>query len=212
VSTYICPTEERDEVRLDAAGVPIHYPINYGVNRGVWRTFDPTGQLPEEGALQPNEGTRVRNFTDGTSKTLLIAEVKGWTPYLRDQALNQPAPPATTADVCALGGSFKVDSGHTEWVDGRVHQTGFTAVFTPNTPVPCAQAGGSYDIDWTSQREGTTPTGITYSVVTSRSYHSAGVVNVAMTDGSVHSMNSDVDLAVWRAMATRAGGDVVEMP
>ena len=212
ISAYLCPTEERDEARLDGDGTPIHYPINYGFNRGVWRTFDPTHQLPEEGAIQPNEGTRLRVITDGTSKTLLIAEVKGWTPYFRDASLNQPTPPDAPADICGLGGSFKSNSGHTEWVDGRVHQTGFTAVFPPNTRVECAQSGQVYDVDWTSKREGITPTEITYSAVTSRSYHSGGIVNVAMVDGSIHSISSDVDLAVWRAMATRSGDETAELP
>lgn len=27
-------------------------------------------------------------------------------------------------------------TGHTEWPDGRVHHTGFTATMTPNTYVP----------------------------------------------------------------------------
>jgi prepilin-type processing-associated H-X9-DG protein len=212
VATYVCPSEQRDEQRVNASGEPIHYPVNYGVNRGVWRTFDPTGQLPEQGAIQPNEGTPLRAFADGTSKTLLVAEVKAWTPYFRDNALSQPTPPATPAEICTLGGSFKTDSGHTEWVDGRVHQTGVTAVFTPNTPVLCVQGGQTYDVDWTAQREGTTPTGITYSAVTSRSYHAGGIVNVAMVDGSIHTIDSDIDLAVWRAMATRSGHDVADLP
>jgi prepilin-type N-terminal cleavage/methylation domain-containing protein/prepilin-type processing-associated H-X9-DG protein len=211
IATHVCPSEQRDEARLNAAGDPIHYPINYGLNRGVWRVFDPTGQLPEEGAIDPNDGVEMRAFTDGTSHTLLVAEVKGWTPYFRDQAHSDATPPADPAQICSLGGSFKTDSGHTEWVDGRVHQSGFTATFTPNTSVECIQGGQSYDVDWTSQREGTTDTGITYSAVTSRSYH-PGVVNVAMVDGSIHTMASEIDLSVWRAMATRAGNDVAELP
>jgi prepilin-type N-terminal cleavage/methylation domain-containing protein/prepilin-type processing-associated H-X9-DG protein len=212
ISAYLCPTEERDQVRLDDSSTPIHYPINYGVNRGVWRVFDPAGMLASNGAIQPNEGVELRLFTDGTSKTLLVAEVKAYTPYFRDQSLNQQAPPTSPVEVCALGGSFKSESGHTEWVDGRVHQTGFTAVFTPNTSVPCTQSGQTYDVDWTSKREGVDPAEITYSAVTARSYHSGGVVNVAMVDGSIHTVSDAVDLAVWRAMATRNGGEAAELP
>jgi prepilin-type processing-associated H-X9-DG protein len=138
--------------------------------------------------------------------------VKAYTPYFRDQALNQPTPPAAPGEICSLGGSFKVDSGHTEWVDGRAHQTGFTAVFTPNTRVPCTQNGQTYDVDWTSMREGINATDITYSAVTSRSYHSGGVVNVAMVDGSIHAISDAVDLVVWRAAATRSGGETVAFP
>jgi hypothetical protein len=212
VPTYLCPSEERDEVRLAADGTPEHYPINFGVNRGVWRTFDPTGKLKDEGAFQVNVGTQFRNFSDGTTSTLMLAEVKGWTPYFRDQPLNQETPPSTPAELCGLGGSFKKDSGHTEWVDGRVHQSGFTALFPPNTRVECVQGGIPYDVDWTSSREGVSPTEKTYSAVTSRSYHSGNVVNVAMMDASVHSVNGDTDQTVWRSLATRAGAEVAELP
>lgn len=213
VGTYMCPSEERDRVREDASGNPIHYPTNYGLNRGLWQVFDPTGQSTEQGAIQPNDGTRLRFFIDGTSKTLLVAEVKAYMPYLRNAATTQSTPPTVPAEVCNLPvGEFKADSGHTEWVDGRVHQTGFTGVFPPNTVVECSQGGQVYDLDWTSQREGTTNTGITYSVVTSRSYHSGGVVNVAMVDGSIHTVTRDIDLPVWRALTTRAGGEAVELP
>ncbi|MGI9455512.1 MAG: DUF1559 domain-containing protein, partial [Aeoliella sp.] len=142
VSTYVCPSEERDEVRLKN-GVPIHYPLNYGVNRGVWRTFDPTGNLDEEGAFQPNRGVAFRRVTDGLSNTLLAAEVKGYTPYFRDGNTGQPNPvdPTNATAICSLGPSgpenFRDSSGHTEWVDGRGHQTGFTATFPPNTRVKC---------------------------------------------------------------------------
>jgi prepilin-type N-terminal cleavage/methylation domain-containing protein/prepilin-type processing-associated H-X9-DG protein len=213
VGTYMCPSEERDRVREDTSGNPIHYPTNYGLNRGLWQVFDPTGQSAEQGAIQPNDGTRLRFFIDGTSKTLLVAEVKAYMPYLRNAATTQTTPPAVPTEVCNLPvGEFKADSGHTEWVDGRVHQTGFTGVFPPNTVVECSQGGQVYDLDWTSQREGTTNTGITYSVVTSRSYHSGGVVNVAMVDGSIHTVTRDIDLPVWRALTTRAGGEAVELP
>ena len=212
VATYLCPTEERDEVRLASDGTPEHYPLNYGVNRGVWRTFDPTGQLKDEGAFQVNVGAKFRNFSDGTTTTLMLAEVKGWTPYFRDQPTTQTTPPTTPAEICGLGGAFKKDTGHTEWVDGRAHQSGFTALFPPNTRVECVQGGVPYDVDWTSSREGISPTERTYTSATARSYHSGNVVNVAMMDASVHAVTGDIDPLVWRSLATRSGGEVAELP
>jgi hypothetical protein len=211
VTAYVCPSEERDQVRL-SGGVASHYPINYGVNRGLWRTFDPTGRLQDEGAFQANQGTQFRRITDGLTSTLMLAEVIAWTPYFRDQALGQPTPPVDPGDICGLGGSFKSDSGHTEWVDGRAHQTGFTTVFTPGTRVVCVQGGQPYDVDWTSSREGKSDTELTYSAVTARSYHAGDIVNVAMMDGSVHVVTSDIDLMIWRALSTRAGEEAVQPP
>lgn len=44
-----------------------------------------------------------------------------------------------------------------------------------------------------------------------RSRHPGGV-NASMCDGSVHFFNDSIDLGVWRALATRAGGESVQIP
>jgi prepilin-type processing-associated H-X9-DG protein len=36
----------------------------------------------------------------------------------------------------------------------------------------------------------------------------SGVVNAAMMDGSVRPMNPNINLATWRALGTRQGGEV----
>ena len=48
-----------------------------------------------------------------------------------------------------------------------------------------------------------------YSLVTASSYH-AGGVNVAMLDGSVRFVKDSISLATWRALATKAGGEVID--
>ncbi len=204
IAPYLCPTEERDQVRL-SGDVPTHYPLNYGFNYGVWLVFDPVTMRGGEGAFFPNARLQFKNFTDGTSKTLLVAEVKAYQQYDRDGASGSETPVDEVGALCGLTSSFR-DSGHTEWVDGRVHQTGFTAAFPPNSQVVCS----SLDVDWTHSREGLNNTQPTYAAVTSRSYHGGGVVNVAMLDGSVHGVTDAIDMQVWRAMATRAGQEVVE--
>ncbi len=208
VPAYICPAEQRDEVRLNAAGIREHYPLNYGVNRGVWFVFDPQNAEKPVGAMQPNVGTRIGSFADGTSKTLLVAEVRAWTPYNRDGAHNDSTYPANPEAICALPlNDFKTDSGHTEWVDGRVHQSGVTTLFPPMTNVKCTSGTGSeYEHrDWVSTREGQAATGKTYAAVTARSYHPGDLVNAAMADGSVRGVTSSIDTAAWQATGTRAG-------
>ena len=105
-----------------------------------------------------------------------------------------------------------MNSGHTEWVDGRVHQSGFTAVFAPNTKVLYTDTDGTiYDVDWNNWQEGKDGDGAnasTYAAVTSRSYHSGGV-NTARMDGSVDYVSDTIDIDVWQALATRKGGEVI---
>src|SRR5262249_45565087 len=95
---------------------------------------------------------------------------------------------------------------HSEWVDGKVHETGFTTAFPPNTVVAYAGAGGTYDVDFVSATE--TSPGDTYAAVTARSYHSGGV-NVVLMDGSVRSVANGISVTTWRALGTRAGGEVL---
>lgn len=45
-------------------------------------------------------------------------------------------------------------------------------------------------------------------VFTARSYHHGGV-NSLLMDGSAHFVKDSVSLAVWRAIATRSGNDIV---
>jgi prepilin-type processing-associated H-X9-DG protein len=116
--------------------------------------------------------------------------------------------PATPAELAALGGTFRADGGHTEWVDGKVHETGFTTLFPPNTKVPYSTGGVESDVDVLSASEGNAARRMTYAGVTARSYHS-GLVNVLLMDGSVRGFRSETAVAVWRALGTRAGGEVV---
>jgi prepilin-type processing-associated H-X9-DG protein len=112
--------------------------------------------------------------------------------------------------MVAFGGSFKAESGHTEWVDGRVHQTGMTALWKPNTRCDFVSGTTTFDTDFNSSREGAT-SNPTYAGITARSYHSGGV-NVLFVDGSTRFINDSIDLSAWRGLATRAGGEVANAP
>ena len=43
-----------------------------------------------------------------------------------------------------------------------------------------------------------------------RSHHTGGV-NVCLCDGSVRFISDSITLATWQALATRAGGEVVDL-
>ncbi len=217
VPTYLCPSDPNDRRRPDPSPADpdfAHYPLNYGINAGEWFIFDPRSGSGGTGLVSPNSRTDFASVTDGTSNTLAFSEVKAYTPYLRDggnpAGLGQPSP-TVPAEVTALGGSFKPDSGHTEWVDARTHQSGFTTAFTPNTPVLFVSGGIEYDVDFNSSREGKSITLPTYAAVTSRSHHSGGV-QVGKVDGSVRFVSDSIDLITWRALGSRGGGEVVQLP
>jgi hypothetical protein len=104
------------------------------------------------------------------------------------------------------GPAREQNTGHTEWVDGRAHQIGFTTTFRPNADVRPERVG-ERSIDWTNMQEGKSGTVRTYAAVTARSHH-PGIVNVAMMDGATRAISDDVDLQVWQAASTRKGSEL----
>ena len=208
VALLMCPAELNDRPQA-SPGAP--YPLNYLVCVGTWFVYDPASGAAGDGAFGMNRRLRLTDIADGTSNTLAMSEGKTFTPVLWDggsPAAAGAAVPATPADVLAWGGAFKPDRGHTEWVDARSTQSGVTTTFPPNTPVLYSAGGTTYDVDFTSRREGKTATLPTYSAITARSFHDGGV-NALLLDGSVRFVADGVSQAAWRALGTRAGGEVV---
>ena len=66
----------------------------------------------------------------------------------------------------------------------------------------------TYLIDYTSTREGTSKAGLTYAVVTARGHH-GDQINVLLLDASARTVTAGIDWGIWRALGTRAGGEVV---
>lgn len=210
IPMFVCPSEVQAEPRVGASQT--HFPLNYGINYGTWFIYDAPSAKTGNGAFVVNAKISDKAFSDGLSKTLGFAEVKAYQAKLANSS--NPATmgatiPDSPAAVVAYGGTFAT-TGHTEWVDGKIHETGITATFSPNTNVPYTGGSQLSDVDFVSKGESLTSAVPTYAVVTSRSYHPS-VVNVAMMDGSVRAIG-DIDTIIWRAMGTRNGGESLEMP
>ncbi|TWU38940.1 hypothetical protein Q31b_40180 [Novipirellula aureliae] len=215
IPVFACPSDPlSDQVRTFSDNRPALYPTNYGFNFGRWFVYDPSTQKGGDGMFFPNRFLDFRDCLDGTSHTLLIAEVKAWTPYQRNGGPASTTIPANQSEaeaIVASGDQFK-DTGHTEWPDGRVHHTGFTAAMPPNSNVSFTNGNQTYEqTDFNSWQEGKNGSvgNPTYAIITSRSHH-VGLVNTAKVDGSVASVTDSIDLPIWRAMATRNGREVIQ--
>ncbi len=219
VPVYVCPSDPKGDMLRDTgvtgstSGIFL-YPTTYGFNFGTWFVYNPTTNQGGDGITYPNARMTMGSVTDGTSNTLLTAEVHAWTSYTRNGGPASTNIPANIAEALAAVAAGKPDrllpegygTGHTEWANGHSHHSGFTTTLPPNSIVPYFYYGLTYNCDFNSQQEGNSSTRPSYAVLTSRSHH-IGIVNVTLVDGSVRNIANSVDLTVWRALGTRAGGE-----
>jgi hypothetical protein len=225
VETFLCPSDPNTlpyPHSFGLAGVTC-----YGWNMGdwyVWGGANPTGTsytARPRGPFFVNSNIRERDFGDGLSNSLISAEVKARQRYFRDCAgLSSRFTPSAYPDIgddpytvapeyLAGAGCNPTlrDSGHTEWVDGAVHQTGVTTAWTPNRLIENTSTGARFDIDITGIRE--VNLGPTFSAVTARSHHPGGV-HILLGDGAVRFVSNSIDGRAWRAVGTIAGGETVD--
>lgn len=215
---FLCPSDPRSRQHRLGDG---HHNINYGVNRGDWYIFGGIhSPVRPRSPFFVNSAIRSSQITDGPGKTLYLAEVKSRMPYVRDvpelmyaPTVSTPIPMATDSPESIPsyfqgGGSFKLDSGHSEWHDGGAHQTGFTTAWPPNQPTGGGRGSQqSSDVDIVGLRERIG--GPTYGAVTARSYH-AGGVHVLFGDGSTHFIGDGIHPDVWRSLGTIDGDEPVD--
>jgi len=213
VNVMLCPSEPKQQVATHSFGLA--GVSSYVFSMGDWYVWGGFASQPNRSAFTTNQSRRWADFSDGQSNTMLASEAKTYQPYLRDcGGLSQvnspndiPGPnddPYTVAPEYSGGSCNLAGSGHSEWIDGHVHQTGFTTAWTPNKKT----LGGpnKVDTDLSSVRE--MNGGPTFAAITARSYHPGGV-NALMGDGSVRFVKDSVNGPTWRALGTIGGGEVI---
>jgi prepilin-type N-terminal cleavage/methylation domain-containing protein/prepilin-type processing-associated H-X9-DG protein len=217
INLYLCPSEPRQDPFVDVSFGRTSG-VNYGFSLGDWYVWlGPDGGPLNRSAFGVNMSRTWAAFTDGTSQTLLMSEVKNYQPYIRDcghlQFINDPnnipspyADPLTVAPEYNAGGCAFFLNAHSQWSEVTVHHVGFTTAWPPNKKTPGGPRGAYPDVDLDSERERIG--GPTFAAITSRSHHPGGV-NALLGDGSVKFMKSTTDGMVWRALGTVAGGEVL---
>jgi prepilin-type N-terminal cleavage/methylation domain-containing protein/prepilin-type processing-associated H-X9-DG protein len=196
VAAYLCPSDPNAGV-LNAGGFKFHLG-NYMVNWGNMHYFQSaqlnpftTGPLKDSvpflGApFALDKAFGIRDFTDGSSNTLLMSEVICGLPL-------------NSTNFDHRGGLFNDD----------FNCAMFMAYTPPNTKTP-DQMQATYCV-YPYQ---TNPVCIGFSGSSfgafnaARSYHPGGV-NALLGDGRVQFFKSSINVATWRALSTTMGGEVI---
>jgi prepilin-type processing-associated H-X9-DG protein len=162
---------------------PLVFQENDASMRGVWK-------------MGRGAGAKVKDFKDGTAKTLLVSEVHGWDSNLDARGAWMSATPG--------GSSFFARTGPNSQINDKIP---ICEEKIPDTDIlNCVEERGA-----PPQLPGgaTSETGAVWAAA--RSQHPGGV-NCSYADASVRFVVDEVDIEIWRAAATRAGGENRELP
>ncbi|WP_020467977.1 DUF1559 domain-containing protein [Zavarzinella formosa] len=224
VKTFLNPADGQDPVCTIMSGGYPHAGTNYAANIGSGLDANYAAnnsqksngtdiRFPSDGLFWIGSQVRLTDITDGTSNTLMFADILrgpnaslAGTP-LTSLTINQrqrlyAAVSSGRSPVSAAPGGLNPPIAATEantatswtgnrggsWIWGQPYTNGFCAAMTPNNSTPDLSGHGQ---GW----------------LTSRSPFSGGV-NVALADGSVRFVRNSISIDTWRALATRAGGEV----
>jgi prepilin-type processing-associated H-X9-DG protein len=209
VKLFLCPSDKMQPVTMEPTyGVPVLGPTNYAFCNGTGKN----GGSPwdADGVFVAKRTLRIADITDGTSNTAMISEstlgqgtesASGPPPaplskvyaYLSGQPLSESACAAATLwNVEQLRGFM--------WASGEIRCASYNHYFPPNAPqADC--------VTFDARAGPTRYTALGWRAA--RSLHDGGV-NLALCDGSVRFVADTINLTVWRALATRAGGEAAQ--
>jgi prepilin-type N-terminal cleavage/methylation domain-containing protein/prepilin-type processing-associated H-X9-DG protein len=157
---------------------------------------DKTGR--NTGAFWYQSAVGPAAIRDGTSMTAICSErclgVPSRPDILADFFVTTPSIPGCTLATPGLTPEYinAVQLSGGRWGDGAMFYTRYHSILTPNRP--SCNFGSD---DWNGQL-----------VVTATSRHPGGV-NLMLADGSVRFIKETVSQAVWQALGTIAGGEIV---
>jgi prepilin-type N-terminal cleavage/methylation domain-containing protein/prepilin-type processing-associated H-X9-DG protein len=208
VSLFLCPSDRGVPVS-SAYGVTDMGPSNYVACHGSGVSGGGYGSpIAGDGVFPAVNGVKITDITDGTSNTAAMSES-----ILGDGAEASPTQPGdekvaykylgytgTLPSDTNCAGSPPLWNGYNRrgfmWASGEARCVSYNHYYTPN----------SKNFDCIANDP--TMTYISVGYRAARSRHTGGV-NVLLADGSVRFVQDSISVQTWRALGTRAGGEVV---
>jgi len=190
LSLLTCPSDTPNDHVSDFGGVTSHnYAVNFGntpVDYNPNAGYD-TGQLQSFNGVtfggapfSQNKAYALTSISDGTSNTLLAAEV--------------------------IQGQRSDLRGFTWWGHGAI----FVGYIGPNSSAPDVLYSQGYCDPGAPNPPCTGPASASSPVMMGARSRHAGGVNAAMCDASVRFVSNGILLSTWQAMSTSQGGDIIE--
>ncbi len=185
-----CPSTPDGDARIDQVRSGITAATSdYAPVTGVSWLLMQMGLVPPtpdgRGVMSHNSATRFADIRDGTSNTLVIAEDAGRPTFWTSQGLG----PATDYP----------GNGNLPVIDGRVYGAGWA-------DIACSIPLHGFTYDGLSG-PGPCPINCTNNNE-AFGFHPGGV-DAVFADGAVHFLSETMNIAVYAALITRAGGEVV---
>jgi prepilin-type N-terminal cleavage/methylation domain-containing protein/prepilin-type processing-associated H-X9-DG protein len=213
VRLFLCPADKGESVG-GGYGVPTLGPTNYAACAGTG-TVDggaPFGNpWDSDGMFRPVKPFKTTDIRDGLSMTAAMSEsllgdgpeaVVGAPPGPPSRVYAYLPPNSTlTEAACAASDRWNVDRRRGFlWASGELRCAAYNHYFPPNPP--------QYDCITNTLSVGQQQlTAIGFRAA--RSLHPGGV-NTLFGDGSVKFLADNINPTIWRGVATRSGGEVVE--
>lgn len=212
VSTFLCASDQQAPVS-SGFGVEQLAPTNYaactGSGAGGGTPFEDEGV---DGIFFVNSTTGMSEVFDGTSNTALYSESSlGTGPEnSNDPNVIRESPqtvyrftftaPLTDAAANSAGLFNFTNRRGFMWINGEYRCTLYNHYYGPNSATPDVFAATFNPLPEKKFAA--------YGWRAARSFH-AGGVNLTRADASVKFMASNIELSVWRALATKNGGEVI---
>jgi len=196
ISALMCPTDPANP-KTTNGGTNQGFFGNYVMCWGS-EAFGPTGTGTDmNGMFYPLSETRIADVRDGTSNTIMGAEL-----------IVVPDNNGDT-NACASGG-YDYRGAYFNSMHGG---TLFTTLNPPNTNVPDQMWNRCSEHPPNSSNPSAPCSGCdaSFTQVHARSYHPGGV-QVVMADGSIHFFTESIDRLLFQELGTRYGGEIVDLP
>jgi len=203
IATFLCPSDMAVG-NAEAYNASTNYPNSAGLNRyyNGWECDGPAWYLGTDANLKRVQS--IASVTDGTSNTAMFSEI-------RKSPLTSGSPATDKDQIHRYTGTWDpvVDNWTPRLPDcdtntannvtyrGQQYYRATQFLHTYSHTVPPNYKG--FDCMDTYASVGH---------IAARSYHSGGV-NVGMADGSVRFVKDSVNIDTWRAIGTRAAGEVI---